>query len=93
MKICPSPFIWVILILHDETGCKIMFYILGALKWDFCQFYEQNELRIVRQWRHQLSNLHILIDVSQNVLWKSAKLQNAITSMAILCPIFIKFAL
>ena len=54
----------------------------------FLQFSAQNELKIVRQWHHQHTNLHIGLNVPQNILWKSAKLQNFITSL-----FFVQFSL
>ena len=47
----------------------------------YSKFYVQNIWQVVRWWHHQLTHLHIHIDWSRNVLWKFAKLQNAITSL------------
>ena len=59
-----------------------MIYILRAQMFrDFCQM--QNELKIVKQWHHQHTNVHIHIDVSQDLLWE-------FHNLLMFCQIFIQ---
>ena len=65
---------------------KVMYYmdIHRAEKWDFCQLSVQiNELKIVRQWHHQLTNCVFISMFRKMFFFQSAKLQNFITSYSL----------
>ena len=81
-------FWWQRMISNSSLKSPLITF-LGLKSRIFVSYLYKMNLITVKQWHHELNNLHIYkcINIPQNVLWKSVKLQNFITSL-----FFVQFA-
>ena len=97
---CPQEFYHIFMYIAPSSDHSLltpnlpfMYYNLHSQSWkfDFCQFSvkkKKKQKRIVKQWHHQLTNLHIHIHRMFSEKWQNFKMWNFL----ILCLIFIKLS-
>ena len=77
-----SPYRNILFYIYSEWIWGKFYFLIAEILYIFFHFCMwSNTWKIVRQWHHQLTHLHIHIDCSRNVSMKITEIQHFISSL------------